>query len=195
MMTTGLLLGAYLLGSIPFGLLIAKIWKVDIRRHGSGNIGATNVLRTLGTLPGAMVFALDFLKGSLAVCLGYWAGSDPLIVLLLGIAAIFGHMFPLFLGFRGGKGAATGLGVLFALSPEIFMVALVLAAVLIYATRYVSVASVTTAFAAALLMFVFHQPLPYALGTLIVAVVILLRHRPNIKRLLNGTEPKIGEKK
>jgi len=101
-----LVIAAYLLGSIPFGLIVAGIWNVDIRRHGSGNIGATNVLRTLGPVPAAAVFALDFSKGLLAVYLGYWSGGGPLIVLLLGAAAVLGHMYSIFLKFKVGKGAA-----------------------------------------------------------------------------------------
>ncbi|MDD4178465.1 MAG: glycerol-3-phosphate 1-O-acyltransferase PlsY [Candidatus Margulisbacteria bacterium] len=185
---------AYLLGSIPFGLLIAKIWNIDIRQQGSGNIGATNVLRTLGPGPGAVVFILDFLKGFLAVYLGYWIGGDPLMVLLLGTAAVLGHMYSVFLRFNGGKGAATGLGVLAGIAPGVFLLSVALAACLIGVTRYVSVGSIITPFAAALLMYLYHKPLPYVWVTLIIAVFILIRHLPNIKRLLTGTEKKLGEK-
>jgi len=185
---------AYLLGSIPFGLLIAKIWNIDIRQQGSGNIGATNVLRTLGPGPGAAVFILDFLKGFLAVYIGYWIGGDPLMVLLLGTAAILGHMYSVFLRFNGGKGAATGLGVLAGIAPGVFLLSVALAALLIGTTRYVSVGSIITPFVAALLMYIFNKPLPYVWITLIIAVFILVRHRPNIKRLLAGTEKKVGEK-
>lgn len=184
-------LGAYLLGSIPFGLIIAKIWNVDIRKKGSGNIGATNVFRTLGPVPGAIVFGLDFLKGMLAVYIGYWAGGDPVLVLVLGISAILGHMFSVFLGFKGGKGAATGLGVLAGVAPDIFGIAMILAVVIIISTRYVSVASITTSFVAVGLMLLFHKPIPYTLATFLVAVFILLRHLPNLKRLFKGTEAKI----
>ncbi|HVN67130.1 MAG TPA: glycerol-3-phosphate 1-O-acyltransferase PlsY [Candidatus Sulfotelmatobacter sp.] len=186
-----LVIAAYLLGSIPFGLIVAGIWNVDIRRHGSGNIGATNVLRTLGPVPAAAVFALDFSKGLLAVYLGYWSGGGPLIVLLLGAAAVLGHMYSIFLKFKGGKGAATGLGVLAGLAPEVFAISLVVAAVIIYATRYVSVGSIVTPFVAAGLMLLFHRPLPYIIGTLIVGLFILVRHLPNIQRLRRGTEARI----
>lgn len=188
-------LAGYLLGSIPFGLLVAKTWNVDIRRHGSGNIGATNVMRTLGPLPGALVFALDFLKGLLAVYLGYWLGGNPIIVLLLGLGAVFGHIFSIFLGFKGGKGAATGLGVLAGFAPEVFVIAIVLAALIIGLTRYVSVASIIIPFVSAGLMAYFHKPLPFAVVTLVIAVFILIKHFPNIKRLANGTENRIGEKR
>jgi len=128
---------AYLLGSIPFGLMIAKIYNVDIRRQGSGNIGATNVFRSLGLVPGILAFGLDFGKGTLAVYVGYWVGGYPQLILLMGIAAIFGHMFSLFLKFKGGKGAATGLGVLAGLTPDIFVIAAILTLAIILVTRYV----------------------------------------------------------
>jgi len=190
-MLVWLVIAAYLLGSVPFGLVVAGIWNVDIRRHGSGNIGATNVLRTLGPVPAAAVFALDFSKGLLAVYLGYWLGGGPWIVLLLGAAAIFGHMYSIFLRFKGGKGAATGLGVLAGLAPEVFVISIVVAAVIIYATRYVSVGSIITPFVAAGLMMLFHRPRPYITVTLVVGLFILIRHLPNIRRLRKGTEPKI----
>jgi len=188
------LLAGYLLGSVPFGLIIGKIWNIDIREYGSGNIGATNVYRSLGIIPAALVFLLDLLKGTLAVYLGYWAGGDPQVIILLGVSVIFGHMFSLFLGFKGGRGAATGLGVLLGLAPEIFAVSAIFAALLIVATRYVSVASVITPFLVASLMFFLHKPLPYSIAALLVAVLIVLRHAPNLSRLLKGTEPKIGVK-
>jgi glycerol-3-phosphate acyltransferase PlsY len=105
-----LLLASYLLGSLPFGLIVAAFWRVDIRKYGSGNIGATNVLRTLGIVPGSLVFALDLLKGTLAVILAANYVTEPLLIVGCGLAAVLGHTFSLFLKFRGGRGAATGLG-------------------------------------------------------------------------------------
>jgi glycerol-3-phosphate acyltransferase PlsY len=183
---------AYLLGSLPFSLLIARVYNVDLRRQGSGNIGATNVFRTLGFVPGILAFALDFGKGTLAVYLGYWAGGYPQLILLMGIAAIFGHMFSIFLGFKGGKGAATGLGVLAGLTPDIFIIAAVLTLIIILLTRYVSLASMLTSLAVAALMFVLGKPTPYALAALLVAVFIIIRHLPNISRLYKGIEPRVG---
>lgn len=185
------ILGSYLLGSIPFGLIIARIWNIDIRRYGSGNIGATNVFRALGPFPGALVLALDFLKGTLAVYIGYRVGGDPKLVLLLGVSAIFGHMYSVFLGFKGGKGAATGLGVLAGVAPDVFLIAAVFAAAVILATRYVSVASMATPLVVTCLMFVFRKPLPYTLAALLMAIFILSRHIPNIQRLLKGSEPRL----
>ncbi|MGB9612935.1 MAG: glycerol-3-phosphate 1-O-acyltransferase PlsY [Candidatus Margulisiibacteriota bacterium] len=184
---------AYLLGSIPFGVIVSKIWNIDIRRYGSGNIGATNVFRVLGIVPGAIVFILDLLKGALAVYLGYWLGGDPLLILFLGVSAIFGHMYSIFLGFKGGKGAATGLGVLLGIAPEIFLISSIFAASVIALTRYVSIGSITSAFLVVALMSLFHKPISYTIASFLVAIFVLIRHLPNLKRLLQGTEPKIGK--
>jgi len=182
---------AYLLGSIPFGLLVAKIWNVDIRRYGSGNIGATNVFRTLGALPGLIVFLLDFLKGTLAVQIGYWIGGNPFIILALGMAAILGHMYSIFLGFKGGKGAATGLGVLLGLTPDIFLISFLFACAVIVLTRYVSLATLSTVILIVVLMKIFHKPVPYFWAAVIVGIFIFIRHFSNIQRLLQGKENKI----
>lgn len=184
----------YLLGSVPFGLLIAKIWNIDIRRYGSGNIGATNVLRTLGPLPGGLVLFLDFFKGWLAILLGYLAGGNAFHLVILGSAVILGHMFSVFLGFKGGKGAATGLGVLLGLTPDIFIIAAILSAIIIFTTRYVSVASMATVLFIPLLMLLTGKPLPYTLLAVMAALFILIRHIPNLKRLIKGTELRLGEK-
>jgi glycerol-3-phosphate acyltransferase PlsY len=185
----------YLLGSIPFGLLIAKIWKIDIRRHGSGNIGATNVLRTLGPLPGAVVLLLDFLKGWLAIFLGGLAGGTPSQLIILGSAVILGHMFSVFLRFKGGKGVATSLGVLAGLTPDIFLISALLAALILFTTRYVSAASLTTSLCVPFLMLLTGKPLPYTLLAALAALFIFIRHVPNLKRLLQGTELRLGEKR
>lgn len=182
---------AYLLGSIPFGYLIAKIWNIDIRRYGSGNIGATNVFRVLGLYPGSAVFALDLLKGTLAVFLARQLAADPWLIVLAGLAAVAGHMFSVFLRFKGGRGAATGLGVLLGIAPDIFIVAAAVAALLIYVTRYVSVASMVTPLLITAAFYALGRPLPYAAASGVIAVLIIIRHIPNIKRLYNKTEPKI----
>lgn len=188
-----IIITGYFLGSIPFGLIIAKIWNIDIRKYGSGNIGATNVFRILGPLPGTFVFALDFLKGVLAVQVGQWVGGDPAWVLFAGFFVILGHMFSVFLQFKGGKGVATGLGVLAAISPEVFFVALLAGGVILFTTRYVSVASIVTAFMVVVLMFVLNKPVLYTLTFLLLAVFVFIRHIPNVKRLLSGTELRIGD--
>jgi|SRR3989339_63620 len=192
-----MILVGYLVGSIPFGLLVSKIWNLDIRRHGSNNIGATNVYRILGTIAGGFVLILDYLKGFLAVSIGYWTGGDPEIVLLLGIAVVFGHMFSLFLGFRGGKGVATGLGVLAGIqttSPYIFLFTLAFGLLVLALTRYVSLSSVLACAFAVVLFYFFHEPPVYQLAAAIIATAIILAHRSNILRLLSGKEPRLGEK-
>lgn len=184
----------YLLGSIPFSFLIAKLWRVDLRQVGSGNVGATNVLRSVGPWPGALAFFLDFMKGWLAVYLAFLVGGGPIFVLALGLAVIIGHTYPIFLGFKGGKGAATGLGVLAGIAPEIFLLAFFFAFAIIALTRYVSVASILTPWLVAVLMFYWQKPIPYFCMTVIVAAFIFVRHLPNIKRLRNGTELRLGGK-
>ena len=189
-----LILVSYLLGAIPFGLLIGKIKHIDIREKGSGNIGATNVFRTLGPVPGATVFLLDLLKGTGAVMIGRAFSGDPLIIVLCGLVAVIGHSFPVYLGFKGGKGAATGLGVLLGVAPDIFLFALLIFLVTVALTRYVSVGSMLTAVAVLTAFLVLGQPSQYSVAAALIALVIFLRHRPNIKRLIAGTEPRIGEK-
>jgi glycerol-3-phosphate acyltransferase PlsY len=189
-----ILVASYLIGSIPFGYLIARIWNVDIRLRGSGNIGATNVFRNLGLVPGLLVFALDLAKGTLAVCLAQYLTTLPWLIVLAGFAVVLGHMFSVFLKFKGGRGSATGLGVLLGIAPDIFLGAIILVALIIFLTRYVSVASMTIPILVAAAFFVLKRPLPYTLATGLVAILIILRHIPNIKRLLKKTEPRIGEK-
>lgn len=188
------LLVSYLLGSIPFGVIIAKLFKVDIQKVGSGNIGATNVLRALGPVAGGTVFTLDLLKGTLATYSAIRLVGDPLWIILTGVFAIIGHMFPLFLKFKGGRGSATGLGVLLAFAPEAFVGAILLTIIIIALSRYVSLASITVPPIVALYMFVVDKPLPYSIATALVAILIIVKHISNIKRLFAGTERKIGEK-
>ncbi|MDD5594512.1 MAG: glycerol-3-phosphate 1-O-acyltransferase PlsY [Candidatus Margulisbacteria bacterium] len=193
-MTFFLILASYLLGAIPFGWLVGKSLKVDVRKTGSGNIGATNVLRTLGPGPGAAVLVLDLLKGTAAVLIGQAFSPDPLIVVLCGLSAIIGHSYPVYLGFRGGKGAATGLGVLLGVAPDIFVFAVLLFLVIVALTRYVSVGSILTAITVFIAFLLYARPLPYSVAALLAAVLIIARHRPNIKRLIAGTEPRLGER-
>ncbi len=190
-----LVAAAYFLGSIPFGYLIAKIWNIDVRRRGSGNIGATNVFRTVGTIPGLIVFILDLLKGTLAIYLSQQIITDPRWIILTGLAVILGHMFPIFLKFKGGRGAATGLGVLLGIAPDVFLGAIIIALLLVAITRYVSITSMLTSVLVPVALFMLERPYPYILFTASISALIILRHIPNIKRLINKTEPKFGEKK
>lgn len=190
------LLGAYVLGSVPFALVISRIFfRIDIRDHGSGNVGATNVVRVLGKGPGIACFVLDFLKGWLPTWLGSAFGLPWWAVLLLGVAAILGHSRSVFLGFTGGKSVATGAGVIVALSPWVGLSALAIWAVVFAFSRIVSLGSIVAAASLPLLMLAFHQPRPYAVFATLVATYVIVRHRSNIERLLRGQEPRMGTKK
>ncbi len=200
---------SYLLGSVPFGLAVAKVVKgIDIRNHGSRNIGATNVGRVCGRGWGVLVFALDLLKG--AVPVACWAYSrvfigfaDPyheVAPVFAGLGAILGHIFPAYLQFRGGRGVATAAGVFLMLTPIPAVIALAVWVLLVGAFRYVSLASVTAALA-----LLVAQPIvdPDAFGKRLwvtifagtMALLVVLRHIPNIKRLIAGTESRIGGKR
>lgn len=192
MMLIILILLAYFMGSIPFGYFIPLIWQVDIRRHGSGNIGATNVFRTLGPAAGATVFALDMLKGTIPVMLANWFIGNPWLITMVAASAVLGHTFSIFMKFKGGRGAATGLGILLGLAPDIFLIALIVGLLIIIVTRYVSVASMATPILVTLAFISFGRPLAYTLVAALISLIIILRHQPNIKRLRAGTEPKIG---
>jgi glycerol-3-phosphate acyltransferase PlsY len=186
----------YLIGSIPFGVIAGKLRKIDIRKVGSGNIGATNIYRTLGTTPAVAVFILDLLKGALAVYIAQAIiPSSPAIIVVSGIAAVMGHMYPVYIRFKGGKGSATGLGVLLGIAPDLFIIAMIYVAVAIALTRYVSVTSIGGVLLLIVLMLTFHKPVEYSIAAIIVAILVIYKHVPNIKRLLSNTEPKIWGKK
>lgn len=189
------ILGAYLLGSIPFGLLISRIWKVDIRTQGSGNIGATNVLRVIGPIPALIVFILDAAKGAAPVFAAAPITQNHWFIIGAGVAAMLGHSFPLFLKFKGGRGVATGVGVLLGIAPLISLSALLTFGFLLALTRYVSISSMLTSILVGGAFLILKQPLPYTIVVWLGVTLILIRHVPNIKRLIAGTEPKIGEKK
>jgi glycerol-3-phosphate acyltransferase PlsY len=185
------LLGGYLIGSIPFGLLLTKAAGLgDIRQVGSGNIGATNVLRTGRKGLAAATLILDGLKGAVAVLVArYFLGDQDLVV---GTAAVLGHLFPMWLGFRGGKGVATGLGVLLAAA---WPVGLACCALWLVAAKILKMSSAAalTAFAAAPFFALVLSSTDHALMALLIAVLVFWRHEANIRRLLAGTEPRIGK--
>lgn len=188
----GLVIAAYLIGSIPMGLIFGKlIWKKDLRRFGSHNIGATNAWRILGIKAGLLIFILDFLKGQLGVLLGAYLLASPGAMVVGGLFAVLGHMFPIFIGFKGGKGVATGLGVIAALMPKVTLIVVVVWVVLTLITRYVSVASIIAAVLTPILAAAFKEPIIYFLFALVIAVCIVFRHRENIQRLKAGHENKI----
>lgn len=187
----------YLAGSCPTGYLAAKLVRgEDIRRHGSGNIGATNVGRLMGKPWAIAVAILDMAKGGLVVGTAWAIGvRDPWILSLAGAAGVLGHNYPLWLGFKGGKGVATTFGVLFFLDWFNPWPALLGGAIwygVMKATRYVSVASLVSLFSAAGLFFLFRAPAPYGITALALALLSTWRHRANLARLAAGTESRVG---
>lgn len=188
------IVAAYLLGSIPFGYLMVR-WRkgIDVRTTGSGATGATNVMRSLGVAGFVATFVLDFGKGAAAVLLAErLTGNDARWVAAAGVAAVAGHILPVWLGFRGGKGVATGVGVFVALAPVPMGVALVVFAVVVAAFRYVSLGSIVAAAAFPLLFYYRNHP-PGALlaGSIGAATLIIARHYGNVRRLVSGTENKL----
>lgn len=194
-------LAAYLLGSIPFGFVAGLIAGIDVRKHGSGNIGATNTLRVLGKKYGYPVFAADVLKGFLAVRIALWLTRfDPSTGDFIGILAAFfvvvGHSFPIWLRFRGGKGVAAAAGACLGLVPLATLIAVLIWIATFFIFRYVSLASIVAAIALALsALFLGYAADPILLTfTCLIAALIILRHRSNIMRLLRGREPRFDRK-
>ena len=196
---------AYLVGAIPFGLLITKrVAGIDLRTFGSGNIGTSNAVRAMGRRWGFVVFCLDFLKGFLPVLACHWLVADhtetvPLLQVLTGTAAVLGHCFPIYLGFRGGKGVATGCGAIIAIDPWVFLCGGVVWLITRLLTRYAGLASImmgiTFPIAVLVLEWIQDKRRPELLaGSLLLTLLILVRHRSNMRRMLQGTEPHIGEK-
>ena len=183
---------AYLIGSIPSGLILGKLfWHKDLREHGSHNIGATNAWRTLGKGAGIAVFIADSLKGQAGVAVGLVLVGTPLAAVIGGLFAIIGHSFSIFLRFHGGKGVATSLGVLTMLMGNVTLIVFAVWFAIVYTTRYVSLGSVVAGFLTPILAALFGYPMEYVLFTVIAAILVIVRHRENIVRLMNGTENKI----
>ncbi|HAT51162.1 MAG: glycerol-3-phosphate 1-O-acyltransferase PlsY [Nitrospirae bacterium] len=188
--------GAYLVGSIPFGLLVGWLFGAgDIRSQGSGNIGATNVLRTTGKKAGALALLLDMAKGSLVVAVAdYGLGQPPWLVLAMALAVFLGHLYPVYLGFHGGKGVATALGIFLVWTPQVGLLVAMIWLLVAVVTKISSLA--------ALIAFLMLPGLLYFFGNTealmaswAVVPMVFWRHRDNISRLLQGTEPRIGKKK
>jgi len=190
------ILGAYLIGAIPVGWLVARAFGVgDIRRHGSGTIGATNVLRTLGRLPAIATLLGDVAKGYLAVMLAErLAWPAPIPIALAAVAAVAANCWSVFLGFRGGKGVATGLGALLPLVPWATLAALPVFVAIVATFRYVSLGSLLGALCVPLGAVLLGYPIAYDLAALAVALIIVIRHHANIARLRAGTESRLGQK-
>jgi len=190
-----LIIASYFIGAIPTGVVLAKAFSgTDIRREGSGNIGATNVTRVLGKKLGALTLAGDLLKGFLPVCLGSYLVSSLNVVCLMGLAAFLGHLFPVYLRFKGGKGVATALGVFLYFAPSVILVEIVIFVAVVGIWKYVSLGSLIAAAALPLLLLLFAKK-PVVLLSIAFALLIFIKHKANIQRLLNGTENKFGTKK
>lgn len=189
-----LIIFAFLSGSIPVGVIIAKVKGVDIKKVGSGNIGATNVLRSLGRWPAALTLLGDMLKGTAAVALGRYFEVGTFYEGIIGFSAILGHNFSLFLGFKGGKGVATSLGVLLFYSPFAAFITFIIWLVVVLSTKYSSLGALVSFGLLPLSIYV----VDYSKGKLFVAflitVFIVIRHKNNIQRLMKGTERKIGQR-
>lgn len=188
------ILGAYLIGSISFAYIIAKrMGGIDIREHGSGNAGATNVKRVLGSKAGLIVLILDFLKGLIPVCLvHYWLFPQrPTLHVVVAIFLLVGHSKSIFLGFKGGKSAITGLGGIFGLAPVVGLLLAVMAFTIFKITRTVSIVSLIACVVTPILLVVFNSPLPYTIYGLVSGLYIAYLHRSNIARLMKGEENKI----
>ena len=197
MLIAAILIGSYLLGSIPFGVIIVKAWKgIDIRQYGSRNIGATNAMRVVGSWQAfAVVLAVDALKGLIPVYVGRQvSSSNDWLAVACGLAAIVGHSTSVFLRFRGGKAVATSLGVIIGLTPPVAAIGLGLWLILVALTKYVSVGSIVTTLTILPLMFAFDYPLPVKIFGAVASIFVLLKHKSNISRLIQGKEPRIGQK-
>lgn len=185
---------AYLLGSIPFALVVGKIgFNKDIRQHGSGNLGATNAFRVLGVKAGIIVTLADILKGTLATLLPIFAAfiyDVEVSRLIVGIFAVIGHTYPIFARFKGGKAVATSGGVVLGLNPLLFAIILLTFLITLYITKYVSLTSMVTGVISTIISFFFKDYLLFAL-ILVLTLFIIIRHRENIKRIVNKEEPKI----
>jgi glycerol-3-phosphate acyltransferase PlsY len=202
------LIGSYLLGSIPFGYLVGRLVGVDIRRAGSGNIGATNVVRVLGKRYGYPVFACDVLKGfgavtiAVLIALGRWPewNSPEIFGILAAISSVLGHLYPPWLKFKGGKGVATSAGALLALTPVAALIGIAIWIIVFCLTRYVSLASITAAVVLPIVILIIswqdqneRKPLIYLSAC--VAALVIWRHRSNLSRLMRGTEPRFTRKR
>jgi acyl phosphate:glycerol-3-phosphate acyltransferase len=186
-----LLIIAYVIGSIPFGLVVGKLfYGVDVRQQGSGNVGTTNVFRVLGKRAGVVVLVCDMLKGYIPALLAAHF-FNPWAAIFIAAAPVVGHMYSVFLRGRGGKGVATGAGVVAALVPLAFGLILVVWLLLVLTTRYVSVASLVAAVLVPVLVILYHDPLPYQIAAVLVAMIVWWAHRGNIRRLIEGTESRV----
>ena len=192
MLRAAVLVAAYLFGSIPFSYLIARRRGVDVRRVGSGNVGATNVLRSVGRGAGLAAFALDFLKGTVATLVARSVEPGGALPALAAAIAVLGHMYPVWLRFRGGKGVATGAGAFLPIAPLPTVAALVAFGLTLAATRYVSLGSLVGCATLAALAFALDGPSVVAFAATATALLVLWKHRANLARIAQGTESRLG---
>jgi len=200
----GLVILGYLIGAIPFGVIVSKLARgIDVREHGSGSMGMTNVMRTVGKRAGAAVFIADVLKGAGAVALAWpiiGSASDTFVwgCAAGGVAAVIGHSWPAYIGFRGGRGIATGFGALLVICWPVALISLAVFAIVVSIYRYVSLGSILAATTMLLSMIPFviydKEPVASIVFASVVAAIVIFRHRGNIKRLRSGTESKVGHK-
>jgi glycerol-3-phosphate acyltransferase PlsY len=184
----------YLAGSIPFAFLLARRRGIDLRHAGSGNVGAANVLRTSGVPNAVIAFVLDAAKGAVAVLVAQRLSAEPATPVAGGLASIIGHIYPVWLGFRGGKGVATAGGVFAVLTPAALGIAAAVFVLAIWVTRYVSVGSMAAAVTLAVTTAAMDGPAAVTVGSVIAAVIIVHRHRDNLARLVAGTERRVGQR-
>lgn len=184
------LLPFYLLGTFPSGILIARARGVDITAHGSGNVGATNIARVLGKRAGAFTLALDVTKGALAVLIGQIVFDAGNLIAACGAAAVLGHCLSIPPYLKGGKGVATALGVLLVLTPRCAAFAVIIFAIMLTATQIVSLASITVALATPIFALLFLADSAVSFALIVIGLVITARHHQNIKRLIEGREPR-----
>jgi glycerol-3-phosphate acyltransferase PlsY len=189
-----LIIFSYLLGSIPTGYIVGAMAGVDIREVGSGNVGATNVARTVGKKRGLLTLIADVAKGFVPVFIAGRLDLSQTAIALVAIAAFLGHLYPMFLKFQGGKGVATALGVLLALAPMATLILTAVFAVVAVSSRFVSLSSIVAALAAPIVLWSLSYSLTVIATGVFLAVMITLRHRGNIQRLLEDTEPKFGSR-
>lgn len=187
-----LIVVAYLLGSIPSGYVLGKLSGVDVRAAGSGNVGATNVARVVGKRQGILTLVIDVAKGVLPIVIGRRVHLPELAIACAGIAAFLGHLYPIYLKFKGGKGVATALGVFLALAPLATLILFVVFAVVMGSSRIVSLSSIAAALAAPVALWLLGYPPIFVGMGVFLAAMIVWRHRGNIRRLRSGTEPRFG---
>lgn len=189
------LLAGYLLGSIPIGYWLGKVKGIDLTREGSGSTGATNVLRKIGKVEALVTLLFDIGKGFLSAYVIMKFNRGELVVLLTSMACIIGHSKSIFLGFKGGKSSATGLGILIAICWQAALITFLIWLLVVYTTKYSSMGSIVSVPLSTVWIYLFSKSLIYTFFAVFASFyIVLIRHRENIRRLLNGTEPKIGSK-